>query len=129
MANNGYRLKTMEQEKNTNNTKWPFVIQIPTVVFLPVIMRWSTTPTNVLNASTDGKTLEEIGMLGAAYIFFISLPIGIIGKKYARKHPERLGKLAVPTKVLSIVNILAGAFEIGLLVYLFVAVVFGGLSA
>lgn len=122
--------KDLGLENNDNNSKvrWPFILQIPTILFLPVIALWSTTPTNVLNASDGGRALESFGLLGEKYIFYLAIPFGIIGRRYVKKRPGRLGNLERPTKVLALINIVAGALEIGLLIIIFLGVMFGGIS-
>jgi len=68
--------------------------------------------------------LETVGILGSGIILFIGLPAGIIGIIKARK----MIKLKKTTFALSIINLVAGCIEILILLVVFCAVVFGGVS-
>ena len=113
----------------TNNTEHPnkifFWLELTVALIIPVVVIWSTTPTNVLNSNAFFKLLEIIGIWGGTVVFFIGLPVGIIGIRKAK----RTGKLRAATIALSILNLSAGIIENAMLIAIFCAVIFGGASA
>lgn len=112
----------MDDRQTTKKTViWPFVIQLCIIIFVPIVILWSNTQTNILNSSDAGLFLESLGAIGATIIFFGGIPAGIIGIRYAKRHPENLGSLTVPTKALSIFNIIAGSAECLLMLVVFIA--------
>lgn len=104
--------------------KWPFLLQLPLAAVLPFVIWWSRTPTNILNSGPLWKLLEYVGIHGGALLFFAGIPVGILGLCAARK----LRKLKTATIALSILNLAAGMIAVGMLVMVFCAVVFGGVS-
>lgn len=100
-----------------NRIVWPFWLQICDVLFIPFIVWWSLTPTNVLNLNPGWKMLERVGLFGAALLFFTGILFGVIGFVKARK----MSRLRIPTKVLAVVNIGAGISLLVLLVLMLYA--------
>ena len=108
----------MQGETNViNRIVWPFWLQICDVLFIPFIVWWSLTPTNVLNSSPCWKMLERAGLFGAALLFFTGILFGVIGLVKARK----MSRLRIPTRVLAVINIGAGFILLVLLIMMFVA--------
>lgn len=97
---------------------WPFWLQVCDVLFIPFIVWWGLTPTNVLNSNPYWKALERVGCGGAALLFFTGILFGVIGLVQARK----MSRLRIGTSVLAVVNICAGAFLLALLVLIILAV-------
>ena len=112
------------KENNTLFEKVIFWFELALFLVIPVVIWWSTTPTNVLNSNSLYKLLETVGILGSGIIFLIGIPAGIIGIIKARK----MIKLRKTTFVLSIINLVAGCIEFLILLVAFCAVVFGGVS-
>ena len=102
-----------------------FWLEFTLALMIPIIICWSIIPTNILNTYFPLKILEAIGFCGSILIFFVGIPVGISGIRKAK----RTGKLQGATIVLSILNLSAGIIEIVLLILLFCAVVFKGVSA
>ena len=101
-----------------------FWLEFVLALLIPLIVCWSLIPTNILNDSFSLKLLETIGVIGSVLIFFIGLPVGIIGIRKAKN----TGKLRVATIALSILNLSASVIEIVMLILVFCAVLFGGVS-
>ena len=101
-----------------NGIIWPFWLQVCDVVFIPFIVWWSLTPTNVLNSAPGWKMLEHVGLLGAALLFFTGIFFGVIGLVKARK----MSRLRILTRALSVVNICASLFLLALLILIILAV-------
>ncbi len=110
------------------NRKYPnilfFCSELLLTIFIPFIIWWSFTPTNILNSNFLFSLLELIGIGGSTVIFFAGIPLGILGICKAKK----IQKLKTPTLVLSIVNLTAGIFEVATLILIFCRVIFGGVS-
>ena len=101
-----------------------FAAELIFVIFIPFIVWWRITPTNVLNSNSMFKLLESVGLTGSSLILFAGIPVGLIGVIKAKK----LENLRTLTIVLSIINLSAGIIEVGLLVLIFCMAVFGGIS-
>ena len=112
------------KEKNTIFEQIIFGFQLVLLLIIPFVVWWSTTPTNVLNSSSLYKLLETIGICGSAIILLVDIPVGIIGIIKAK----RMVKLRKTTFTLSIINLVAGSVEVFMLLLIFCAVVFGGVS-
>ena len=110
-----------------NNTVFEIIIfALELILFLviPFVVWWSVTPTNILNSTSLFKLLETIGIWGSGIILPVGIPIGIIGIIKAK----RMIKLRKTTLALSIINLVAGSVEVFMLLLIFCAVVFGGIS-
>lgn len=110
-----------------NNTVFEIIIfALELILFLviPFVVWWSVTPTNVLNSNSLYKFLAAIGIRGSNIVFFAGIPVGIIGIIKAK----RMIKLRKTTLALSIINLVAGSVEVFMLLLIFCAVVFGGIS-
>ena len=92
--------------------------------FIPFIIWWSFTPTNILNSNFWFGLLELIGLWGSGIILFAGIPLGIRGIGKAKN----TGKFKIPTIVLSIINLSVGIFEAGVWILIFYKVAFCGLS-
>ena len=112
------------KENNTLFEKVIFWFELALFLVIPVVIWWSTTPTNVLNSNSLYKLLETVGILGSGIILLIGLPAGMIGIIKARK----MIKLKKTTFALSIINLVTGCIEFLILLVAFCAVVFGGVS-
>ena len=112
----------------TENTKSPYLkffwLELALVLVIPVIICWANIPTNILNSSSMFKLLESIGICGSILIFLAGIPVGIVGIIKAR----RMVRLRYATIALSIINLIAGIIELLIVVIIFCAVVFGGVS-
>ncbi len=113
------------KENHTVFDKIIFWLELALFLVIPFVIWWSNTPTNILNSNSLFKLLETIGMWGSGIILLASIPVGIIGIIKAK----RMIKLRKTTFVLSIINLSAGIIEVGMLIAVFCAVVFGGVSA
>ena len=111
------------KENNTIFDKIIFGLEFAFVLVIPFVIWWSTTPTNVLNSSSLYKLLEIVGIFGSG-LLPVGIPVGIIGIIISK----RMIQLRKATLVLSIINLSAGSIEILMLLLLFCAVVFGGVS-
>jgi len=103
-----------DTKKTSSITFW---LELILASVIPFIILWSTTPTNVLNSSSLWMSLESFGLYGATAIFFAGIPFGIKGIKESKN----LGKLRIPTLVLSILNLTAGIIEVAIMILLLVA--------
>ena len=112
------------KENNTVSERILFWFELALFLVIPFVIWWSTTPTNVLNSSSLYKLLETVGIGGSGIILLMGIPAGIIGIIKAR----RMIKLRKTTFVLSIINLVAGSVEVLMLLLVFCAVVFGGVS-
>ena len=112
------------KENNTVFDKIIFGVELALSLVIPFVFWWSVTPTNILNSTSLFKLLETIGIWGSGIILLVGIPIGIIGIIKAK----RMNKLRKSTFVLSIVNLAAGSIELLMLLVVFCAVVFGGVS-
>ena len=101
-----------------------FWLELILATFIPFIIWWSMTPTNILNSSFLFGLLECIGLSGSALIFFAGIPIGLAGIKKAKE----LGKCRIPTIVLSLINLSTGIFEVGMLILILCMVGLGRVS-
>lgn len=110
--------------KNRERMSWLFWIALFPLAFIPFIIWWSVTPTNILNSNPMWEMLEFIGIIGIQILFLFSIPVGIIGiRKY-----KKLNKLSTATKVLSIINLCIGIISVVLVLVILCAVIFFGLS-
>ena len=112
------------KENNTVSDKIIFGLEFALFLVIPFVIWWSNTPTNILNSNSLFKLLETIGIVGSGLIFFTGIPVGIIGIVKAKK----MIKLRKATIVVSIINLTAGSIGILMLLVVFCAVVFGGVS-
>ena len=112
------------KENNTAFEKIIFGFELALLLVIPFVVWWSITPTNVLNSNSLYKLLETIGIGGSGIILLVDIPAGIIGIIKAK----RMIKLRKTTFTLSIINLVAGSFEVFMLLLIFCAVVFGGVS-
>ena len=112
------------KENNTVFDKIIFGLELAICLVIPFIVWWSNTPTNILNSNSLFKLLETIGLCGSAIILCVDIPVGIIGIIYAK----RMTKLRKATIALSIINLVAGSIEVFMLLLIFCAVVFGGVT-
>ena len=112
------------KENNTLFEKVVFWFELALFLVIPFVVWWSTTPTNVLNSSSLYKLLETVGIWGSGIFLLIGIPAGIIGIIKSK----RMTKLKKTTFVLSIINLVAGSVEVLMLLLVFCAVVFGGVS-
>jgi ABC-type antimicrobial peptide transport system permease subunit len=110
--------------KNTENSKY-FYLELLVVLLIPFIILCASIPTNVLNSNIFMKLIQSIGELAIITMLFAGIPVGIIGIIKSK----RMNQFRIPTKVLSIVNLSMGAIEIVILIVIFCAVLFGGISA
>ena len=101
-----------------------FLLELILFLIIPFDIWWSSTPTNILNSNSLFKLLETIGICASAIILCVDIPVGIIGIIYAK----RMTKLRKATIVLSIINLVAGSIEVFMLLLIFCAVVFGGVT-
>ena len=109
----------------TRPNRWIFWLELLLAAFIPFIIWWSITPTNILNSSSLFKLLETIGLRGSTLIFFTGVPIGVIGLRKAKGMEKR----RTATIILSLLNLSAGIMEVAALLLIFCAVVVGGVSA
>lgn len=100
-----------------NGVIWPFWLQVCDGIFIPFVVWWGLTPTNVLYSAPGWKVLESVGGLGGALLFLTGILFGIIGLVKARK----MSRLRIITSVLAVVNIGAGLFLLALLILIMVA--------
>ena len=112
------------KQSTENSNVWTFWLELALAAVIPFRIWWSITPTNVLNSSALWKMLESVGICGAALLFFVGIPVGILGIKVAK----RMHQLKIATIILSVLNLSAGIIEVGTLLLVFCAVVFGGAS-
>lgn len=68
--------------------------------------------------------MEVVNLIESILIFFAGIPVGVIGIIKAK----RMIKLRNATIALSIINLFAGIIEILILLFIFYAVVFRGVS-
>ncbi len=101
-----------------------FLLELILFLVIPFNIWWSFTPTNILNSNSLFKLLETIGICGSVIILCVDIPVGIIGIIYAK----RMTKLRKATIALSIINLVAGSIEVFMLLLIFCAVVFGGVT-
>ena len=101
-----------------------FLLELILFLVIPFDIWWSFTPTNILNSNSLFKLLETIGICGSAIILCVDIPVGIIGIIYAKS----MTKLRKATIALSIINLVAGSIEVFMLLFIFCAVVFGGVT-
>lgn len=101
-----------------------FWIELILVMFIPFVVWWSVTPTNILHSDFLFGLLECIGLSGSVLIFFAGIPIGLIGIRKTKGS----GKQRVPVIALSIANLSAGIIEVFMLIFIFCMVVLGGVS-
>ena len=104
--------------------KFIFGIEIAFTLIIPFVVWWSITPTNILNSNSLFQLIETIGIWGGGIIFFAGIPVGIIGIIKAR----RMTKLRKSTFSFALINLVAGSVEVLILLLIFCAVVFGGVS-
>ena len=71
-------------ENAKNGNTGTFWLELILTVFIPFMIWWSMTPTNVLNSSSLFGLLEHIGIGGSVLIFFVGIPVGIIGIRKAK---------------------------------------------
>ena len=112
------------KENNTVFDKIIFGLELAICLVIPFVVWWSNTPTNILNSNSLFKLLETIGICGSAIILCVDIPVGIIGIIYAKG----MTKLHKATIVLSIINLVAGSIEVFMLLLIFCAAVFGGVT-
>ena len=113
-------------KERENKAPWIlFLLEIILTAFIPLILLWSTIPTNILNASSLFGLLEYVGLTGVILVFFAGIPMGVMGIKRAKE----FGRCRKAMVVLSLVNLLAGILEVGLLILIIVRVILGGVSA
>ena len=112
------------KENNTAFEKIIFGFELALFLVIPFVIWWSTTPTNVLNSNSLYKLLETVGIWGSGIFLLIGIPAGIIGIIRVK----RMTKLKKTTFVLSIINLAAGSVEVLMLLLVFCAVMFGGVS-
>lgn len=112
------------KENNTVSERILFWFELALFLVIPFVIWWSTTPTNVLNSNSLYKLLEAVGIGGSGIFLLIGIPAGIIGIIKAK----RMKKLKKTTFVLSIINLAAGSVEVLMLLLVFCAVMFGGVS-
>ena len=112
------------KENNMVFDKIIFGLELALFLVIPFVVWWANTPTNILNSNSLFKLLETIGVLGSGIILLVGIPAGIIGIIMAK----RMIKLRKTTFVLSIINLSSGIIEIGMIIAIFCAVVFGGVS-
>lgn len=98
----------MIEENSKQKNIGIFFLELILVSFIPFIIWWSKTPTNVLNSTPLFGLLEKIGLTGSMLLFLLGIPVGIIGIKKSKK----LEKHKNITIILSLINLLAGITEI-----------------
>ncbi len=103
---------------------WPFWLEASLTAIIPFIIWWSITPTDTLNSSPSWMLLELVGLCGSALLFFAGIPLGIIGIWAAKK----MDKQRMAAIVLSVINLSTGIIEVGVLILMFCAAIFGGAS-
>lgn len=113
------------KENNMVFDKIIFWLELALFLVIPFVVWWSNTPTNILNSNSLFKLLETIGIWGSGIILLVGIPAGIIGIIKAK----RMIKLRKTTFVLSIINLSSGIIGVGMMIAIFCAVVFGGVSA
>ncbi len=101
-----------------------FWLEFALASVIPIIICWSITSTKVLNSNLLFRLLESAGICGSILMFFAGIPVGVLGIIKAK----RMKRLRNATIVLSIFNIIVGLIEILILVLIFYAVVFRGIS-
>ena len=111
----------LETKKYSNLLFW---FELVLTSFIPFIICWSFTPTNILNSNFLFGLLELIGLWGSIIIFFAGIPLGILGICRAKN----AGKFKITMIVLSISNLSVGIFEVAVLILIFYKVVFCGVS-
>ncbi len=113
----------IKNAKNGNiGTFW---LELVLAIFIPFIIWWNMTPTNILNSNSLFGLLEHMGLTGCILLFLVGIPAGIIGIRKAKEMQKR----KIATIVLSVLNLSAGIIEIGTLILILYAVIFGGVSA
>ena len=101
-----------------------FCVELMLAAVIPFIVCWSIIPTNILNSNFLFELVRVIGLCGSVIIFFGGIPFGIVGIIKAK----RMCKLRIATITFSIVNLIAAAIEIVMLILILCLVVFGGIS-
>ena len=115
------RCESQDRASAANGIVWPFWLQVCNAAFIPFIVWWGLTPSNVLNSAPGWEMLEHVALFGAALLFFTGILFGVIGLVKARE----MSRLRVPTRVLAVMNIAAGLFLLALLILIIVAVAQG----
>lgn len=109
-------------EKKTLLPLLPFLLQFPILFSLPFVIWYINTPTNVFHTNPWGELSTAVAYICAAIISFCGLPVGIGGLIYSKEYQQ----LRIPTRILSIINIVIGSLPwIGLII-LFCAILFFG---
>ena len=111
------------KEQNKGFRKVIFWLELVFIIMIPFVLGWYFTPTNILNSHSIYKVLEAIGFVGGI-LLPVGIPAGILGIAMA----DKMVQLRKPTVILSIINIVAGGFEIVMTMVMLCALVIGGLS-
>ena len=102
--------------------KWPCLIQLPTLLLVPIIVIWNHAPTYVLNTGTGREALEFAGIIALMLVMFFSIPAGIIGIRSTRESVTKKNRQCRLTRILSIANLVVGIHSIGLVILVFFAI-------
>lgn len=94
------------EQNNRKRILWPFFLQIPLLVLIPFFIWYSKTPTNVLTSDPWWKLLQTVGIWGSVILFWVGIPVGVLGLKNAR----RTQGLCIPTRIMAVITFAAGAF-------------------
>lgn len=111
----------MIKSTNHSNTRI-FWLELLFAIFIPFIICWRITPTNILNHNFLFGILEDIGFYGSVLIFFGGIPVGIIGIKKAKKMEKR----RISTIILSLLNLSAAIIDIAMFLLILFTALFGG---
>ena len=105
-----------------------FGLETAFVGIIPLVIWWLFTPTNILNSTPMFKLLELIGIVGSGMIPVAGIPVGAVGMVLGIMKAKAKKKSGIAMIVLSAINLIAAEFEIVMLIVLFCAVLFGGVS-
>lgn len=103
---------------------WVFIIELLFTCMIPIVAIWGFIPTSVLNSNVILKVFELLAVNSLIIMFLLGIPVGSMGIIMSRK----MTALKKTTIVLSIINILAGLVGVVLLLLIFYAVVFKGIT-
>ena len=104
--------------------KWPFLIQLITLVGVPLTLVMGNIPNNVINQNDLLATLYNLSFVFYVLYFLFAIPAGVIGI-YNSKKGNMLPKLKTITLILSILNIIVGGITIGIIVLILIAALIG----
>ena len=86
------------------STRLFVAVELILIAYIPFIVWWGVTPTNVLNSDFFYGVLNFVGLSGITLLLLVGIPLGIVGIIRAKK----CGKKQILVKVLSIILLAAG---------------------